>query len=138
MKTKMKIVALFLLTGIMLLMYTMPAFATEVNPRLTNINTSTATFGVYNNTGEVVVNYWGRADNFLRAEAHVKIEKKFLLVFWKDVVEWTGSCSEVNGTIVGTFTADGDGKYRATVTLTVYGKNGVNDVIESVIETTAG
>lgn len=138
MKTKMKIAALFLLTGIMILMYVIPAFATEINPRLTNISTAAMTFGVYNNTAEVVVDYFGRADNFLRAEVTVKVEKKFLLLFWKDVTEWSGSSTDVNGVIAGTFPADGDGKYRATITLTVYGKNGVNDVIEDVIETTAG
>ena len=138
MKTKMKIAALFLLTGIMLLMYAMPAFATEINPRLTNIDSATTTFGVVNNTAEVVVDYTGRASNFSRAEVSVKIEKKFLLLFWKDIAEWTDTCTDVNGFIVGTCTADGSGTYRATITLTIYGKNGVNDVIEDVIETKAG
>ena len=138
MKTKMKIAVLFLLTGILLLMHTIPAFATEINPRLTNISMAATTFAVIDNIAEVVVDYAGRENNFSRAEVSVKIEKKFLLLFWKDIAEWTDTCTDVNGFIVGTCTADGSGTYRATITLTIYGKNGVNDVIEDVIETKAG
>ena len=138
MKTKMKIASLFLLTGILLLVYALPTFAMEPAPRLTNIDSAITTFGVVNNIAEVTVDYIGRADNFSRAEVSVKVEKKFLLLFWKDVAEWTSSSTDVNGFIVGTCTADGSGTYRATITLTIYGKNGVNDVIEDVIETKAG
>ena len=138
MKTKMKIAALFLLTGVLLLMYALPTFATEINPRLTNISFAATTFTVIDNIAEVVVDYEGRESNFSRAEVSVKVEKKFLLLFWKDVGEWTSSSTDVYGFIVGTCTADGSGTYRATITLTIYGKNGVNDVIEDVIETKAG
>ena len=138
MKIKMKIASLFLLTGILLLMYALPTFATEPSPRLTNIDSAAMTFTVIDNTAEVVVDYIGRESNFSRAEVSVKVEKKFLLLFWKDIGEWTSSSTDIYGFIVGTCTADGSGTYRATITLTIYGKNGVNDVIEDVIETKAG
>ena len=140
MKQKLKFWLLFFMTGIMLLVYAIPAYAadTDISSRLTNMDVSTMHFSVIDNQSEVYVSYIGRSSTFLRAEVTIKIEKKFLLLFWKDVSEWTSTNIEVIGDFLYTAPADGDGTYRATIKLTVYGTNGVNDVIEETIDTKAG
>jgi hypothetical protein len=140
MKTKLKPWLLFLLIGTMLLAYAISAYAEDagISPRLTNMDSSSMHFAVIDNTAEVYVSYIGRSSTFLRAEVSVKIEKKVLLLFWKDISEWTSTNTAVIGHFLNTSTADGSGTYRATITLTVYGTNGVNDVIENTIETKAG
>lgn len=140
MKTKLKLCLTFLLIGITLLTYAIPAYAEDagISPRLTNMDSSAMHFAVVDNIAEVYVSYKGRSSTFLRAEVSVKIEKKVLLLFWKDVSEWTSTNTEVFGYFLNTSTADGSGTYRAKIKLTVYGTNGVNDVIEETIETKAG
>ena len=140
MEKKIKLWLLFLVTGIMLFAYAMPAYAdgTGISPRLTNMDSSTMTFAVIDNEASIYVSYRGRSSTFLRAEVSVKIEKKVLIFFWKDIVEWTGSNTEVVSYITQSFPADGSGTYRAKIKLTVYGTNGINDVIEETIETKAG
>ena len=140
MKNRLKLWMLFLLTGIMLLAYIIPVYAedTGISPRLTNMDASTLNYSVVNNESQVYVSYIGRSSTFLRAELSVKIEKKFLLLFWKDISEWTGTNTEVVSHFFYSAPADGSGTYRAKIKLTVYGTNGVNDVIEETIETKAG
>ena len=140
MKKRLKPWLMFLLTGIMLLTFALPAYAedTSISPRLTNMDESTMHFSVIDNESHIYVSYIGRSSTFLKAEVNVKIEKKFLLLFWKDVSEWTSTSTEVIDYFSNSSPADGSGTYRATIKLTVYGTNGVNDVIEETIETTAG
>lgn len=136
MKKKIKPWLLFLLTGIMLLTYSIPAYAddTAMAPRLTNMDSSAMSFTVSNDMANIYVSYTGRSSTFLKAELTVKIEKQFLLVFWKDIAEWTSTNTEVISYFINSFPADGKGTYRAKIKLTVYGTNGVNDVIEETIE----
>ena len=139
MRAKLKLGLLFLLTGIMLLAYMISAYAedTGISPRLTNLSTSSMHFSVTDNEAEVDVSYNGRSETFLYAKVHVKIEKRFMMFFWNDVTEWTGTNKAVVGHIAQILPADGSGVYRAIITLTVYG-TGINDVIEETIETKAG
>jgi hypothetical protein len=137
MKKKLTPWLLFLLTATMLIVYAIPAYAgdTGISPRLTNVDNVGRSFTVTSdNMANIYVSYKGRSSTFLRAELTVKIEKKFLLVFWKDIAEWTSSSTDVTGYFANSFPADGKGTYRAKITLTVYGTNGVNDVIENTVE----
>ena len=140
MKQNLKLWLLAFAIGVMLFAYALPAYAddTGISSRLTNMDSSAMHFAVIDNQSEVYVSYFGRSSTFLRAEVNIKIEKKFLLLFWKDISEWTGTNTEVISDFFYTAPADGSGTYRATITLTVYGTNGVNDVIEETIETKAG
>jgi hypothetical protein len=137
MKKKIKLWLLFVITGIMLLAYVIPAYADDmgISPRFTNMDSSSMSFTVtHDNMANIYVSYRGRSSTFLRAELTVKIEKKFLLVFWKDIAEWTSTSTDVIDYFANSFPADGKGTYRAKIKLTVYGTNGVNDVIEDTIE----
>ena len=93
----------------------------------------TINFIADSNGGHVIVQYTGDS-NFSYAVVTVKVEKRNLLVFWKDICEFSVTSADVNGYIYRLCQLDGSGNYRATITLTVYGKNGVTDSITETIK----
>ena len=111
------------------------AFATDEgrNPRLSHTSNGGFSFAATEDGGYIDVTYYGY-DSFVRADLNVKIQKRFLLVFWNDVGEWNASSTEMNGDFVHTFELNGSGTYRATFTLLVTGNDGTVDTIEQVIE----
>ena len=100
-------------------------------PCLDNTANYTLSFVATSSGGEILVTYRGDS-SFSRAEVTVKIEKRNLLVFWKDIYEFSVSSTDINGYIYRSCPLDGSGNYRATITLTVYGTDGSSD---SVTET---
>lgn len=111
------------------------AFATEsnINPRLSHMSDGGFSFVAVDNKGYIDVTYYGY-DSFVRADLNVKIQKRFLLVFWNDVAEWNASSTELDGLFSHTFDLNGNGKYRANFTLTVTGSDGTVDTVTSTIE----
>ena len=97
---------------------------------------------VVSNANQAIVNVKYSADstNFQKANLTVKLEKRFLLLFWTTVDigytnnEWTASSTNPNGNFYNTFTVNGKGTYRAHITLEIIGKNGQKDVIEETLE----
>ena len=111
------------------------AFASNESPspRLSHMSGGSFTFSATANGGYADVTYYGY-DSFVRADLTVKVEKRFLLVFWNEVGEWSASSTELNGDFFHTFTLDGSGTYRATFTLLITGNDGTVDTITDVIE----
>ena len=111
------------------------AFATEgeVNPRLSHTENGGFSFAVVDNVGYIGVTYYGY-DSFVRADLNVKIQKRFLLVFWNDVYEWNASSTELNGDFYHEFDLEKSGTYRAQFTLLVTGNDGTVDTVTSTIE----
>ena len=112
------------------------AFAAEgeITPRLSHTNSGSFTFAATNDIGYIGVTYYGY-DSFVRADLNVKVQKRFLLVFWNDVYEWNASSTEMNGIFGHEFNiTNGSGMYRAQFTLLVTGNDGTVDTITSTIE----
>lgn len=111
------------------------AFATDEgpSPRLSHTSDGGFSFAAVDNVGYIGVTYYGY-DSFVRADLNVKIQKRFLLVFWNDVAEWNASSTEIEGNFDHEFDLDGSGMYRAKFTLTVTGNDGTQDVITDTIE----
>ena len=105
----------------------------EIESRLSHASEASFAFSAYNNVGCADVSYVGSA-SFVRADLHIKVEKKILLVFWKDVYEWSASNTVSNGGFHQTHPLDGSGTYRATLTLTLTGSDGTSETIEHVTE----
>ena len=109
------------------------AFAAEnsaqsaATPRWSHLSDVVFTFSATSTGGHVGVSYTGYSDTFARADIHVKLQKKFLLVFWTDVDEWSVSSTEVIDDFYHCFTLDGTGTYKATLTFTVTGTDGTVD-----------
>ena len=111
------------------------AFAEEgISPRLSHMSDAAFTFVANNDTGYIDVTYYGY-DSFVRAELSVKVQKRFLFVFWNDVYEWNASSTEVEGHFYHEFDiTKGSGTYRAQFTLLITGNDGTVDTVTSTIE----
>lgn len=104
-----------------------------VMPCLEHTSNYSCYFSAASDGGHVIVSYTGDS-NFSYAVVNVKIEKRNLLVFWKDICEFSVSSYDINGYIYRLCQLDGSGTYRATITLTVYGNNGVTDTVTETIK----
>ena len=111
------------------------AFAADegISPRLSHVCDGGFSFAAYDNIGHIGVTYYGY-DSFVRADLNVKVQKRFLLVFWNDIYEWNASSTEIEGEFYHEFELNGSGMYRAKMTLNVTGNNGTVDTIPSTIE----
>lgn len=134
MKTITKTVVAILLIAVMS-MTNVVAFASDegLSPRLSHTENGGFSFAVVDNVGYIGVTYYGY-DSFVRADLNVKVQKRFLLVFWNDVYEWNASSTELNGDFYHEFNVEKSGKYRANFTLLVTGNDGTVDTITSTIE----
>ena len=82
-----------------------------------------------NGIAMVDVEYLGYENITTGATITVKIEKRNLLVFWKDVVEETYTVSGVSYYDTYTYQLDKTGTYRCTVEYVISGTGGADDVI---------
>ena len=134
MKKITKTLIAVLLTAVMSMTH-VAAFATEegISPRLSHVCDGGFSFAAFDNIGHMDVTYYGY-DSFVRADLNVKVQKRFLLVFWNDVYEWNTSSTEIEGHFYHECELNGSGMYRAKFTLTVTGNDGTVDTIPSTIE----
>lgn len=136
MKKTIKSVLHIFLVCILLCMSTLSAFADNgsISPRWTNTTDTTMSFVVADGEANFYVSYDAREDTFLEAKLIVQIEKKVLGLFWTDAAdEWSGYCTDVRGYFCEYIPVNGKGTYRANFKLTVYGNQGIADVIEDTI-----
>ena len=116
------------------------AFASEENggisPRLSHMSGGSCSFIAGDGEGHASVSYEGYSDSFMMAKVTFKLQKRFLLVFWNDVDEWSATNVELCGFFYHIFELDGKGTYRVKMTLEVAGNDGTIDVIEDTREST--
>ncbi len=112
-----------------------------VTPRFTNCNQCNFMFRVLDpGEAHVGVTYFAKSDVFTQAKLTVKIQKKFLGVFWQTLTingsldEWCAYSYAVMDEFYKSFPIDGAGTYRAIMCLEVYGTSGTVDIIEDTIE----
>ena len=137
MKKSFKLWLPLLLSCVLLSMSIVPAYAdSQPTPRYTNTIGCNMAFVVNANGANFSVSYQAVAATFLQAKLTVKLEKKVLGLFWTEVGDtWSSDyCYDAVGHIADTIPADGKGTYRATFKLTVYGNQGIADVIDNTIE----
>ena len=110
-------------------------------PRFANVNQCTFTFQVLSpGEAHVGVTYAAKSDVFVHSKLTVKIQKKFLGLFWTTVNinepnnEWVSTSDMVNGYFYNSFPVNGTGTYRALFTVEITGINGTIDTIENTIE----
>ena len=127
------LVAIFLIAILSMTSITSFASSESVSPRLSHTSDGAFSFAATADGGYIDVEYEGYS-SFVRADLTVKIEKRFLLVFWKDVTTWSASSTEIEGHFYDTLPLDGSGTYRATFTLLITGNDGTVDTIETTIE----
>ena len=137
MKKTAKTLLILALTLVMLFTG-VPTFAAEadtgISPRLSHMSGGVFTFSALDDGAHVSITYEGYTDSFVRAEVTVKLEKRVMLLFWKDLDTWSATSTELCGHFYHIFEHDGKGTYKATMTLKVYGTDGTYDVIEDSIQ----
>ncbi|MBE6664611.1 MAG: hypothetical protein E7603_00135 [Ruminococcaceae bacterium] len=104
--------------------------ASEIMPRYNNVLFTTTSFNI-TDAGEarVAVNYEGLDSNLIVATITIKIEKRNLLIFWKDVVDDTNivyGSSYINTYV---YQLEKTGTYRCTVEYVLSGAGGADDVV---------
>ena len=133
MKKTMKAILLVVMAVLMCLC-SLPVYAAEeqsqVTPRLSHMNGASFAFDATSSGGYIDASYTGYSASFVKAKLTVKVEKRFLLVFWNDVGTWSATCTDIDGYFTHVMSLNGSGTYRATFTLEVTGKDGTVDVVE--------
>ena len=138
MKRITKILTL-LLTSVVLCASVLPIFASAenaVSPRYVNANDCSLYFTTSNGVASAAVTYNAKSDVFSYATITVKIQKRFLGIFWSKVDEWTETSYSVNGYVENSTALEDTGTYRAVFTVEIYGKDGSVDTIEDKITST--
>lgn len=107
---------------------------TGITPRWTNTAYVDTSFGVADDIAEAFVDYYCREELFTHAVLKVTIQKRFLLVFWRDVYVWTHTSYEHSMFYFAETPVTEEGMYRAKFYLEFYGNTGAVDVVEHNIE----
>jgi len=121
-------------------------FPENENSNLSLYDLSTArcqyTFTIDSNgLSRVMISYTGISGEFVQFNAEVKIQKRFLGVFWSNVSigepndVWSVSSTNINSTLTKSFQLSDTGTYRAVFDIEIVGING-NDQIDDKIQAT--
>lgn len=108
--------------------------ATGVTPRWTNCTSINTNIGIANNVAEIFIDYYSKPPHFTYAVLEVTVQKRFLLVFWKDMGDWSLTTYEKDAYYFAEIPVDGKGKYRANFHFEFYGDTGEVDVVEYTTE----
>lgn len=133
------VVALVLIMSI--LCCNVSIFASSVTPRWTNCDLYSFGFSITDDgMARVGVDYVGDANNLASAKSTVKLQKRFLLVFWNTVDigypnnEWVETSTELVDLFYNGFQLSDTGTYHAVLTLEITGKDGSVDVVDTDLE----
>lgn len=135
-----KTIKKILLVALSLLMcfVSIPVHAAEVNnqimPRLSHVGEASFVFDATSSGGIIEATYTANPATFVSAKLTVKVEDRFLWVFWSEVGTWTATCTDIDGIFSHVMPLNAAGTYRATFTLEVTGTDGTVDVVDTVIE----
>ncbi len=134
-----KTIKKILLVALSLLMCfaSIPVHAAEDNqimPRLSHVGEASFVFDATSSGGYITVTYTGNEASFVSAKLTVKVEDRYLWVFWSEVGTWTTTSTDIDGFLSYTMPLNNPGTYRAIFTLEVTGKDGTVDVITDTIE----
>ena len=128
-----------LLTVVMLCAGILPLFVYAedgISPYYLNTNNCNLYFSATSGVASATVTYKGNSSTFSHIVVTVKIQKRFLGIFWSNVDEWTETCYDVNGYVNNSTPLEKTGTYRAVFTVEIYGKDGSVDTIEDTITST--
>ena len=62
------------------------------------MNDASFSFDATSYVGYIYATYTGYDESFVSAKLTVKVEKRFLLVFWNEVGTWTATSTDIDGT----------------------------------------
>lgn len=109
---------------------------TGITPRFINTYDCNCRFLAADGEAMANVSYNAKNNVFSHATITIKIQKRFLGVFWSTIAEWRQTRYEVNGTYYNSTPLEDTGTYRAVFTVEIYGIDGSVDTIEDKITST--
>lgn len=134
-----------LLTALILCVSILPLYVCAedgISTYLLNTDRCKCSFSAVSGTADVVVTYEAKESSFSYAKLTVKIQKRFLGVFWSTVDlgltsdEWIAYNYSASGFFSNSFPLEKTGTYRAVFTVEIYGTDGSVDTIEDTITST--
>ena len=130
---------LFLVTlSLLMCLASIPVYAAsaenQVMPRLSHMDGASFVFDATSSGGYISVEYTGNKASFVSAKLTVKVEDRYLWIFWSEVGTWTATSTDLYGIFSHVMPLNAPGTYRATFTLEVTGTDGTVDVITDTIE----
>ena len=127
---KRKISVFLVFTILLMNMFSVCSFASDITPRNNN-TAATGTDFIINSDGlaYIACNYEGYSNITTGADIEIAIQKRNFLFFWNDVVRQTITVTGERFDEVYTCQLTSTGTYKCTVTYTVYGTAGEADVI---------
>ena len=136
---KKTVKTLLLITlSILMCLTSIPVYAVDsdnqVMPRLSHVGVASFVFDATSSGGIIEATYTANPATFVSAKLTVKVEDRFLWVFWSEVDTWTATCTDIDGIFSHVMPLNAAGTYRATFTLEVTGTDGTVDVVDTVIE----
>ena len=104
-----------------------------ISPRANNVANVYSDFVISNGEAIVTLSYDGYSGVTTGARITTTLQKRNLLVFWKDVTEWVDTSSDASDYFEHSY-AVSSGTYRVKITYEISGSGGATDVIEEEIK----
>ena len=127
---KRKVSLILVLAMVMIAILQFSLLASDISLRNNNTIQTDTTFSIFNDgMAMVYVGYEGYPSVTTGATITITIEKRNLLLFWRDIVSETITVSGDYYSNELTYQLDSTGTYRCTVEYVVSGTGGADDVI---------
>ena len=106
------------------------------SPRLDNAFSTNEDFSITpNGLSEIYAVYTAYDNNFSSARITIELQKRNLLVFWKDITSWEITSTQDYYITERTYQVD-NGTYRVNITYEFFNTDGTSEVIERTIKCT--
>ena len=130
-----RLLTLMLCLGIMLSVFasTVNASNDAITPRANNVANTYSDFYISGSEAVVRLSYDGYNGVITGARITTVLQKRNLLVFWKDVTEWVDTSSNISDYFEHRYSV-ASGTYRVQITYEISGTGGATDVIEDEIK----
>ena len=120
--------AVFLIVGVETVSFASNT-SDEITPRLNNVNSVVSNFVIVNGNAVVSISYTGAETVTTGATVTIQLQKRNLLVLWKDVKEWVYISYDPTASFEFSYPVS-SGTYRAKIRYEIKGSGGTTDVIE--------
>lgn len=105
----------------------------DIMPRFNNISSLNSSFDITDGMAHITVLYIGYPGVTTSARITIELQKRNLLVFWKDITSWVVVSYEEDDYFEYSYPVD-SGTYRIKITYEISGTTGTTDVIEETIK----
>ena len=132
-----KFISIMLCAVLLIIGFETLAFASdtdaEIMPCYNNAATVNSNFNIVDGNAIVLASYTGYQDMTTGARITIQLQKRNLLIFWKDITEWVDVSYKENAMFEHSYPVS-SGTYRVKIRYEISGSGGATDVIEEEIQ----